>query len=164
MGTYGYAAPEYLSTGHLSSKSDVYSFGVVLLEMLSGKRAVDKNRPTGEQNLVGWAKRYLANKRKLFRVLDNRLEGQYTVEVAHKVAVLSLRCLSMDPRLRPSMADVVKELVQVNQSKDAANARSKSSNENRPRRRSSGDAKGNKSASVAYPKPSDSLFIQSNSH
>ncbi|KAI5016786.1 hypothetical protein ZWY2020_014005 [Hordeum vulgare] len=51
MGTYGYAAPEYLATGHLTTKSDVYSFGVVLLEMLSGRRAVDKNRPTGEHNL-----------------------------------------------------------------------------------------------------------------
>ncbi|KAE8678912.1 Protein kinase APK1A [Hibiscus syriacus] len=66
MGTYGYAAPEYLATGHLTAKSDVYSFGVVLLEMLSGRRAVDKNRPSGEHNLVDWAKPYLANKRKIF--------------------------------------------------------------------------------------------------
>ncbi|KAE8727999.1 Protein kinase APK1B [Hibiscus syriacus] len=75
MGTYGYAAPEYLATGHLSARSDVYSFGVVLLEMLSGRRAIDKNRPSGEQKLVEWAKPYLDNKRKVFRVLDNRLEG-----------------------------------------------------------------------------------------
>ncbi|KAE8727686.1 Serine/threonine-protein kinase BIK1 [Hibiscus syriacus] len=65
MGTYGYAALEYLATGHLSAKSDVYSFGVVLLEMLSGRRAVDKNRPSREHNLVDWAKPYLANKRKM---------------------------------------------------------------------------------------------------
>ncbi|RYR70237.1 hypothetical protein Ahy_A03g016744 isoform A [Arachis hypogaea] len=51
MGTYGYAAPEYLATGHLTAKSDVFSFGVVLLEMLSGRRAVDKNRPSGQHNL-----------------------------------------------------------------------------------------------------------------
>ncbi|GLJ45823.1 hypothetical protein SUGI_0964280 [Cryptomeria japonica] len=44
MGTYGYAAPEYVATGHLTAKSDVYSYGVVLLEMLSGRRALDKNR------------------------------------------------------------------------------------------------------------------------
>ncbi|KAJ4725805.1 Protein kinase [Melia azedarach] len=91
MGTYGYAAPEYLATGHLTAKSDVYSFGVVLLEMLSGRRAVDKNRPSGEHNLVEWAKPYLANKRKIFRIIDNRLEGQYTLEGAYKAATLSLR-------------------------------------------------------------------------
>ncbi|KAB1670590.1 hypothetical protein ES319_1Z155300v1 [Gossypium barbadense] len=33
MGTQGYAAPEYIMTGHLTAMSDVYSFGVVLLEL-----------------------------------------------------------------------------------------------------------------------------------
>ncbi|KAK1322512.1 hypothetical protein QJS10_CPA03g01635 [Acorus calamus] len=84
MGTYGYAAPEYLATGHLTAKSDVYSFGVVLLEMLSGRRAVDKNRPSGEHNLVEWARPYLNNKRKIFRILDTRLEGQYSLNGAQK--------------------------------------------------------------------------------
>ncbi|XP_019157675.1 PREDICTED: protein kinase APK1A, chloroplastic-like [Ipomoea nil] len=88
MGTYGYAASEYLATGHLTAKIDFYSFGVVLLEVLSGRRAIDKNRPSAEHNLVEWAKLYMANKRRVFRILDNRLEGQYTLEVAQKVAHL----------------------------------------------------------------------------
>ncbi|KAL7600435.1 hypothetical protein Lser_V15G26625 [Lactuca serriola] len=113
MGTYGYAAPEYLATGHLTSKSDVYSFGVVLLEMLSGRRAVDKNRPSNEYSLVEWAKPYLAHKRKLFRVIDNRLEGQYTLEGAYAVATVALRCISVEPRFRPTMVEVVKELEQL---------------------------------------------------
>ena len=62
-------------SGHLTTRSDVYSFGVVLLEMLSGWRAVDKTRPSGEHDLVELAKPYLANKRKIFHVLDNCLEG-----------------------------------------------------------------------------------------
>ncbi|EMS62888.1 Protein kinase APK1A, chloroplastic [Triticum urartu] len=75
MGTHGYAAPEYLATGHLTAKSDVYSFGVVLLEMLSGRRALDKNRPSGEHNLVEWARPYLTSKRRVFHILDARLGG-----------------------------------------------------------------------------------------
>ncbi|KAL5130193.1 putative serine/threonine-protein kinase PBL9 [Glycine soja] len=113
MGTYGYAAPEYLATGNLSSKSDVFSFGVVLLEMLSGRRAVDKNRPSGQHNLVEWAKPYLANKRKLLRVLDNRLEGQYELDEACKVATLSLRCLAIESKLRPTMDEVATDLEQL---------------------------------------------------
>lgn len=54
MGTYGYCAPEYQRTGQLTVKSDVYSFGVVLLELITGRRAIDTTRQTGEQNLVSW--------------------------------------------------------------------------------------------------------------
>jgi serine/threonine protein kinase len=54
MGTYGYCAPEYAMTGQLTAKSDVYSFGVVLLEIISGRRAIDGDRPTEEQNLISW--------------------------------------------------------------------------------------------------------------
>lgn len=54
MGTYGYCAPEYAKTGQLTSKSDVYSFGVVFLEIITGRRAIDLDRPADEQNLIDW--------------------------------------------------------------------------------------------------------------
>lgn len=54
MGTYGYFSPEYVRTGTLSLKSDVYSFGVVLLELITGRKAIDNTRPHGEHNLVTW--------------------------------------------------------------------------------------------------------------
>lgn len=57
--------------------------------------------------MVEWARPYLANKRKLLRVLDTRLEGQYELEEAYKVAILSLRCLSTEAKLRPYMDEVV---------------------------------------------------------
>ncbi|GMI69713.1 PBS1-Like 9 [Hibiscus trionum] len=116
MGTYGYAAPEYMATGHLTARSDVYSFGVVLLEMLTGKRALDKNRPSREQNLVDWAKPYLTSKRKILQVMDARIEGQYTLGAALKAAYLALHCLSIEPKLRPNMNAVVRALEQLQDS------------------------------------------------
>ncbi|XWS53127.1 hypothetical protein CRYUN_Cryun11dG0131100 [Craigia yunnanensis] len=155
MGTYGYAAPEYIATGHLTARSDVYSFGVVLLEMLSGRRAVDKNRPSGEHNLVEWAKPYLANKRKIFRVLDNRLEGQYSMEGAYKAATLALRCLSTEAKFRPSMNEVVTALEQLQDSNESGSNQSNTSSTPRIRRRSADDASGGRST-AAYPRPSAS--------
>lgn len=118
MGTYGYAAPEYMATGHLTKKSDVYSFGVVLLEIMSGKRALDQNRPSGEHNLIEWAKPYLSNKRRIFQVMDARIEGQYTLREAMKVANLAIQCLSVEPRFRPKMDEVVSVLEELQGSHD----------------------------------------------
>lgn len=51
-----YLAPEYAQSGKLTDKSDVYSFGVVLLELITGHKAVDSNRPQGDESLVEWVR------------------------------------------------------------------------------------------------------------
>lgn len=107
MGTYGYAAPEYVMTGHLSARSDIYSFGVVLLELLTGRRCMDKSRSNGEQNLVLWARPFLTDKRKFFRIVDPQLKGKYSVKGVQKAASLAARCLSRNPKARPSMDEVL---------------------------------------------------------
>jgi len=117
MGTQGYAAPEYLATGHLTAKSDVYSYGVVLLELLSGQRALDKNRPPGQHNLVEWARPYITNKRRVIHVLDSRLGSQCSLPAAQKMATLALQCLSMDARCRPGMDQVVTVLEDLQEAK-----------------------------------------------
>jgi serine/threonine protein kinase len=133
MGTYGYAAPEYVATGHLYVKSDVYGFGVVLLEILTGLRALDTDRPTAQHNLVDWAKPYLADRRKLARLVDPRLEGQYPSRGAQLAAQLTLRCLAADHKNRPSMREVVAVLEEVeSMSSRAAAARLDGSASPRP--------------------------------
>ncbi|KAK6164036.1 hypothetical protein DH2020_000900 [Rehmannia glutinosa] len=114
VGTRGYAAPEYIATGHLTPKSDVYSFGVVLLELLSGKRATgDENAGGAEETLVDWAKPFLSDSRKVLRIMDSRLGGQYSKKGAQTAAALALRCLQNDPKNRPPMTEVLAALEQL---------------------------------------------------
>lgn len=85
----------------------MYSFGVVLLELLTGRKSVDKSRPSREQNLVQWARPMLNDPRKLDRIMDLRLEGQYSEAGAQRAAALAYQCLSFRPKQRPTMRLVV---------------------------------------------------------
>ncbi|XVF45781.1 hypothetical protein PTKIN_Ptkin02bG0234100 [Pterospermum kingtungense] len=77
-GTYGYMAPDMLSTGKLTTKSDVYSYGVVLLQLLTGRVAVDIKRPAGEYVLVSWALLRLTNRDKVDEMVNPTIQGQYS--------------------------------------------------------------------------------------
>ena len=96
--------------GHLTARSDVYSFGVVLLELLTGRKSIDKSRPSREQSLVDWALPKLNDKRRLLQIIDPKLEGQYSIRAAHKACSLAFYCLSHNPKARPLMSDVVETL------------------------------------------------------
>ncbi|CAI9777141.1 unnamed protein product [Fraxinus pennsylvanica] len=113
VGTYGYAAPEYMATGHLYVKSDVYGFGVVLLEIITGLRIYDQNRPSGRTNLVDWAKPLLPSKKKLIKLIDPRLENQYPSKGAFQIAELIIKCLERHLKLRPDMEQVLETLEQI---------------------------------------------------
>lgn len=112
-GTYGYAAPEYIQTGHLTFKSDVWSFGVVMLEMLTGRKVMDRNRPKSEQKLLEWVKPYISDQRKLHNVIDPQLDGRYPIKAAVKFANIATSCLVKQPKGRPKMSDVVEGLRKV---------------------------------------------------
>ncbi|CAI9784389.1 unnamed protein product [Fraxinus pennsylvanica] len=113
FGTEGYAAPEYVATGHLYVKSDVYGFGVVMLEMLTGLRVIDPNRPDGQQNLIEWVNPHLSDRRKLKNIMDSRLGGKYPSRYALEIAQLALVCLENEPKDRPSMQEVVETLERI---------------------------------------------------
>ncbi|MED6198901.1 hypothetical protein PIB30_070971 [Stylosanthes scabra] len=118
MGTNGYAAPDYIETGHLTTKSDVWSFGVVLYEMLTGRHSLERNRPKNEQRLLEWVKQYPAETKKFVLIMDPRLEGQYSITGARKLAKLADHCLSRSAKDRPSMSQVVGLLKQIIQTCD----------------------------------------------
>ncbi|CAH8274377.1 unnamed protein product [Arabidopsis lyrata] len=77
MGTFGYLAPEYASSGKLSDKSDVFSFGVMLLELITGRPHVDL---TGEMedSLVDWIVRALEGDMSMEDLSEGTRPGQST--------------------------------------------------------------------------------------
>lgn len=91
----------------------------MLVELLSGRRAVDKTKAGVEQNLVDWAKPYLGDKRRLFRIMDTKLEGQYPQKGAYTAATLALQCLNSEAKARPAMTEVLETLKQIESPKNA---------------------------------------------
>ncbi|KAL6657271.1 hypothetical protein ACP70R_005051 [Stipagrostis hirtigluma subsp. patula] len=110
MGTYGYCAPEYAMTGQLTLKSDIYSFGVVLLEIITGRRAIDNTRAAGEQNLVAWARPLFKDRRKFPLMADPALEGRYPSRGLYQALAVAAMCVQEQPTLRPLIGDVVTAL------------------------------------------------------
>nr|XP_043619696.1 putative wall-associated receptor kinase-like 16 [Erigeron canadensis] len=109
QGTLGYLDPEYFHTSQLTEKSDVYSFGVVLVELLTGKKIIDFDRPEKERNLI---KHFIAflEKETLLEVLDEHLQLK---EVPHDIILVSRlaqRCLHLKGDERPTMKEVALEL------------------------------------------------------
>lgn len=115
VGTFGYACPEYVETGHLTIHSDVWSFGVVLYEILTGRRSLERNFPTKEQKLLDWVKQFPADSKKFSRIIDPRLRNEYPISAAKRVAKLADSCLIKNTKERPTMTQVVeclKEAIQ----------------------------------------------------
>ncbi|GER54546.1 protein kinase superfamily protein [Striga asiatica] len=113
VGTYGYAAPDYIETGHLTSKSDVWSFGVFLYEILTGRRSLERARPRPEQKLLDWVRNYPTNSRRFSSIMDPRLEGRYSFSGARAIARLADNCLARRARDRPKMSQVVETLKDI---------------------------------------------------
>ncbi|KAL2470417.1 putative serine/threonine-protein kinase RLCKVII [Abeliophyllum distichum] len=107
MGTYGYCAPEYAMTGQLTFKSDIYSFGVVLLEIITGRKAIDNRKTGAEQYLVAWARPMFKDRKKFYKMADPALEGQYPVRGLYQALAIAAMCVQEQPNMRPLIADVV---------------------------------------------------------
>ncbi|CAK9178316.1 unnamed protein product [Ilex paraguariensis] len=107
MGTYGYCAPEYAMSGKLTLKSDIYSFGVVLLELITGRKAIDCTKKPGEQNLVVWSRPFLKDRRKFVQLVDPLLQGSFSVRCLHHAVAVTAMCLQEQASFRPLIDDIV---------------------------------------------------------
>ncbi|KAJ7299284.1 hypothetical protein O6H91_Y259900 [Diphasiastrum complanatum] len=109
LGTFGYLAPEYVQRGQINEKADVYSFGVVLLELATGRKAMDFSRPKGQQCLTEWARPLLENH--LFHELaDPRLNNCFNDEEMYCMLEAASLCIYKDPHLRPRMSQMLRIL------------------------------------------------------
>ncbi|OMO84343.1 hypothetical protein COLO4_22096 [Corchorus olitorius] len=112
MGTFGYLAPEYASSGKLTEKSDVFSFGVMLLELITGHRPVD---PTSamEDSLVDWARPLLARALEdgnVDQLADARLEGNFRHNEMQRMVACAAASIRHSARKRPKMSQIVRAL------------------------------------------------------
>ncbi|KAJ8539744.1 hypothetical protein K7X08_013996 [Anisodus acutangulus] len=110
-GTFGYLAPEYAATGRVTTKVDVYAFGVVLMELITGRKALDETMPDERSHLVTWLRRVLVNKDNLRKAIDPSLDpDDETYESICKVAELAGHCTAREPFQRPDMGHAVNVL------------------------------------------------------
>ncbi|KAL8466129.1 hypothetical protein ACS0TY_035298 [Phlomoides rotata] len=109
IGTFGYLAPEYAQSGQITEKADVYSFGVVLVELVTGRKAVDLNRPKGQQCLTEWA-RPLLEAYAIDELVDPRLGSNYSEHEVYYMLHAASLCIRRDPQERVRMSQVLRIL------------------------------------------------------
>ncbi|VVA92447.1 unnamed protein product [Arabis nemorensis] len=113
-GTFGYLAPEYAVTGRVTTKVDVYSFGVILMELLTGRKALDGTKSEEEVHLATWFRRMFIEKDSFSKAIDKTITiTEETLGSINTVAELASHCCAREPQQRPDMSHVVNVLVSL---------------------------------------------------
>jgi serine/threonine protein kinase len=106
-GTHGYVDPVYLINGVPCDKNDVYSYGVVLLELITGRRAIQQG-----VSLVTWCKDFAQGetvmRHLVTKMVDIRINrSEYSEDQLYDVVKVAHMCVDDKQENRPSMKDVV---------------------------------------------------------
>ncbi|KAL7090194.1 hypothetical protein ACP275_12G025000 [Erythranthe tilingii] len=101
-GTFGYMAPEYVTSRRASKESDVYSFGVVALEIATGKKSIDPLNEESNKSLVEWVWEMYGNG-ELLSCVDECARVDFETKQAERLTIVGLWCAHPDFRRRPSI-------------------------------------------------------------
>ncbi|CAL9167069.1 unnamed protein product [Musa hybrid cultivar] len=109
-GTVGHIAPEYLSTGQSSEKTDVFGFGILLLELITGRTALEFGKSVNEKGtMLDWVKK-IHQEKKLDVLMDKNLKNIYDRIELEEMVQVALLCTQFLPGHRPKMSEVVRML------------------------------------------------------
>ena len=105
-GTLGYLAPEYAMWGKVSESCDVYSFGILLLELLTGRKPIEKLPGGIKRTITEWADPMILKGR--FKDLaDPKLGGNFDESQLKMGVNVAALCVQNEPEKRPTMREVV---------------------------------------------------------
>ncbi|KAG6469571.1 hypothetical protein ZIOFF_070500 [Zingiber officinale] len=110
--THGYIDPECLMTYALTYKSDVYSFGVLLLELFTGKKAINFAESEEQRSLVSTFAMFVSEKR-VSEILDNQVKLEANMEFIQELTKLIKQCVKSNGEDRPTMKEVAEELYRL---------------------------------------------------
>ncbi|CAL5054117.1 unnamed protein product [Urochloa decumbens] len=108
-GTLGYLAPEYAMWGKVSGACDVYSFGILLLELVSGRKPIERLPSGAKRTITEWAEPLIARGR-LGDLVDPRLRGVFDADELARAVECAALCVQGEPERRPDMRQVVRIL------------------------------------------------------
>lgn len=103
----GYMDPEYVITQELTEKSDIYSYGVLLLELVTGRRAIQDGK-----NIIDWFQKFLSSDARLHELVDPAIANAFDFEQLQVVIEIVRRGTHREGRMRPSIKQVLRMLME----------------------------------------------------